>query len=136
MSVKNVVNQFIRAINESDLEAIFKLMAEDHRFIDSGGQVFEGREDMKQGWVRYFNMVPDYKISISAVFVSENSVVLLGKASGTYTPDGTLKPENKWETPGAWRAVVSGDKVKEWQVYADNDPIREVMRKDSPPDDK
>ena len=136
MSVKNVVNQFIRAINENDVEAIFKLMTEDHRFIDSGGQAFEGREEMKQGWMRYFSMVPDYKISISAVFDSENSVVLLGKASGTYTPDGTLKPENKWETPGAWRAVVSGDRVKEWQVYADNDPIREVMRKDSPPDDK
>lgn len=136
MSVKDVVNQFIRAINAHDVEAIFELMTEDHRFIDSGGQIFEGRGKMKQGWLRYLNMVPDYQIHISAVFDSENSAVLLGKASGTYTADRALKPENHWETPAAWRAVVSGDKVKEWQVYADNEPIREIMRKESAPDEE
>jgi ketosteroid isomerase-like protein len=135
MSVKDVVHQFIKAINEHDVKTIFELMTEDHRFIDSGGQVFEGREEMKQGWLRYLNMVPDYRIHISAVFDSENSAVLIGKASGTYTANGDLKPENRWETPGAWRAVVSGDKVKEWQVYADNEPIREIMRKESAPEE-
>jgi len=136
MNIKDVVNQFVRAINQHDEEAIFELMTEDHRFIDSGGQVFEGREETRGGWVRYFSLVPDYKISISAVFDSENTVVLLGKASGTYTSDSVLKPENHWETPGAWRAVVSGDKVKEWQVYADNEPIRALMRKENVLDDE
>ncbi len=136
MSIKDVINQFIRAINEHDVEAISELMTEDHRFIDSGGQIFEGREEMKQGWLHYLNMMPDYRIHISAVFDSENSVVLIGKASGTYTKNGGLKPENHWETPGAWRAIVSGDKVKEWQVYADNEPIREIMRKESASNDK
>lgn len=135
MSVKDVIHQFIRAINEHDLGAIFELMTEDHRFIDSGGQVCEGREEMKQRWLRYLRMVPDYKIHISAVFDSENSAVLIGKASGTYTADGELKPENRWEIPAAWRAVVSGDKLKEWQVYADNEPMREVMRKEAAPDE-
>jgi limonene-1,2-epoxide hydrolase len=56
-------------------------------------------------------------------------VVMLGKARGTYSTDGTLKAENRWETPAAWRAVVEGGLVAEWRVYADNEPMRELMRR-------
>ena len=86
---------------------------------------------MKEAWINYFNIVPDYLISVSEVFVSENTVVLLGKASGTYTADGVIKPENFWETPAAWRAVVSGEQISEWQIFADLEPIREIMRRES-----
>jgi len=53
---------------------------------------------------------------------------MLGKARGTYSSDGELKAENRWETPAAWRAVVEGGLVAEWRVYADNEPMRKLMR--------
>jgi hypothetical protein len=93
------------------------------------GRVVEGREDMKKSWIAFFKIVPDYNITISEVFDSDNIFVLLGHASGTYTPDGDLKRENQWKTQAAWRAVVEGDQILEWKVYGDNQAIRRVIRK-------
>ena len=53
---------------------------------------------------------------------------MLGRARGTYSTDGTLKDENRWETPAAWRALVEGGLVAEWRVYSDNEPMRERMK--------
>lgn len=39
--------------------------------------------------------------------------------------------ENFWTTPAAWRAVVKDGKIAVWQVFADNEPIRAIMRKNS-----
>ena len=128
MSVQEVINKFIAAINSHDVKMISELMTDDHKFIDSGGQIYSGCAEMEQGWISYFKMVPDYFILISETFVSGNTIVMLGKATGTYTSVGTLKKENYWETPAAWKAIVSNDKVKEWQVFADNEPIHEIMR--------
>ena len=129
MNIQDIANKFVVAIDRHDVETIYELMTDDHRFIDSMGNITNGREEMKKGWNGYFKMVPDYLIEITGTFVSGNTVVLLGKASGTYSADGTLKPENHWETPAAWRALIEGEYIKEWQVFADNEPIREVMRK-------
>jgi hypothetical protein len=76
-------------------------------------------------------MVPDYKIEVEEVFGSGHIVVLLGKASGTYSSDGNLKTGNHWEVPAAWRAEVAGDKIRQWQVYADNEPIRQIIRREN-----
>jgi hypothetical protein len=39
-----------------------------------------------------------------------------------------LKPENRWQTPAAIRALIEDGKVAEWRVYADNEPIRQRIR--------
>ena len=57
-------------------------------------------------------------------------VVMLGVARGTYCPDGQrLREENRWETPAVLRAQVEDGLVMEWRVYADNEPMRELMRR-------
>lgn len=131
MNPRDVAYKFAAAINRHDVDVICDLMSDDHRFIDGMGTVGEGRAEMEKGWIGYFDMVPDYRIDVTETFSSENTVVMLGMASGTYTSDGTLKPGNFWKTPAAWRAVIAGDKVKIWQIFADNEPIREVMRKEN-----
>ena len=131
MNIEEIANQFIAAINRHDIEAICRLMTEDHTFIDSCGDVHHGIEQMRQGWSEYFNMFPDYMIEAPEFVVSDDTIILLGRASGTYTADGTLRPENHWEIPAAWKAVIDGDKIKLWQIFADNAPIVEIMRKDA-----
>jgi ketosteroid isomerase-like protein len=126
-SPASVAQAFIRAINRQNVDALAELMTENHRFIDSLGNLVEGREKMRAGWAGYFRMVPDYEIAVEETYCVASAVVMLGVARGTYSPDGKLKPENRWQAPAAIRALIDEDKVAEWRVYADNDPIRRLM---------
>jgi len=76
-------------------------------------------------------MVPDYSISHSEIFADGKTVAVFGSAQGTFAKDGVLHKENFWKTPAAWRAVVEDGKIAIWQVYADNEAIRAIMRKAS-----
>jgi len=119
---------FVRAINRQDVAAMAGLMPAGHRFTDSLGNMVEGREKMRAAWAAYFRMVPDYSLAIEEFYVNGPAVVMLGVAQGTYSPDGTVNLENHWQTPAAIRALVEEGLIAEWQVYADNEPIRAKMR--------
>jgi uncharacterized protein (TIGR02246 family) len=121
------INNFVSAINAHDLEALVSLMSEDHLFIDAFGESWKGRSTMRRAWRGYLEWFPDYTIVVEETFVNGNTVVMLGKASGTYTVDGNLPPENHWELPAAWKGVATDGEVSHWQVYADNQPVREIM---------
>lgn len=122
-----VATAFVGAIGRHDVDAMAHLMTSDHHFIDSLGNVVEGREKMRAGWISYFRMVPDYALAIEETYAEGPVVLLIGVAQGTYTADGTLKPENHWQTPIVIRAFVQDGKLAEWRVYADNEPIRKLM---------
>ena len=126
-SAEAVAEAFVRAINRQDVDALAELMTKEHRFIDSLGKVVVGRERMRAGWKGYFAMVPDYTIAVEETFCDGPIVMLLGTAQGTYTGGAGAAVENRWETPIALRAFVEGGKVAEWRVYADNEPIRQLM---------
>ena len=59
-------------------------------------------------------------------------VVFIGTARGTYSAAGELASENAWSTPAALRARIDNNLVAEWQVYADNEPIRKCMARTRP----
>jgi ketosteroid isomerase-like protein len=120
---------FVKAINRQDVDALAEWMTPNHRFVDSLGGVTESTETMRAGWAGYFRMVPDYAIEIEETFCDGPVVVMLGVVGGTYAPDGQLSEENRWRTPAALRAVIEDGKVAEWRVYADNEPIRQVIAK-------
>ena len=131
MSLQEVAEQFVAAINAHDVEGIASLMTSDHRFIDSLGAVVEGRDAMREGWKFYFTMVPDYKLNIQRCFIAQDDkaeAVLVAVASGSYWSKGIKRPNSSWSTPVALRAVIRDGQIAEWQVYADNEPIREQMR--------
>jgi len=127
-SAEAVAGAFVRAVNRQDADALAELMAEEHRFVDSLGQVVVGREKMRAGWKGYFAMVPDYTIAVEETYGDGPVVVMLGVASGTYAKDGKMSPESRWETPAAFRTQVENGKIAEWRVYADNEPIRRLMQ--------
>jgi hypothetical protein len=112
-SLESVALEFVNAINHQDLETLETLMPEEHRFIDSLGRVLVGRDKVRAGWVDYFRMV----------------VVMLGLAQGSYAVDGQLTELDRWSSPAVFRAFIDDDKVKEWRVYADNEPVRKRIRK-------
>jgi len=131
MELVQPARSFVEAVNAHDPAAIVALSTADHRFIDSRGKQIAA-EKLAAAWQGYFRMVPDYRIAVTRWIADGDTVVALGTASGTFTSDGTIRPENACSTPAAWRALIRDGKVAEWQVYADNEPIREIMRHGGP----
>ena len=131
MSALEVARRFVDRINAHDLDGLAALLTPDHRFIDSLGVESGGRQTLRDGWRQYFRMVPDYRVEVVRAFVDEPEVMLVGTARGTYTADGQLDASNAWSTPGVWRARIRDELVAEWQVYADNEPIRRCMARAS-----
>lgn len=124
-----VVQTFIDRINSQDADGLAALITGDHRFVDSLGQTVTGRESMRGGWRAYFGMVPDYTLVAESWLCEGQVVVMFGTAGGSYSPDGVRGEARRWSCPGAFRALVRGEQVEEWRVYADNEPIRQLMRK-------
>jgi ketosteroid isomerase-like protein len=124
-----VAKEFVRAICGQNVSALAELMTADHKFTDSLGNVVVGRDAMRYGWAGYFAMVPDYSIAVDENYVDGPVVVLLGTAQGTYKAKDGTSTDNTWSTPIAIRARVDDGLVAEWRVYADNEPIRALMRK-------
>ena len=124
------VLKFEQLINSRNADAVCSLMTQDSVFIDSLGNRVEGHQRLLAAWQGYFKMVPDYSISHEEIFATGNTVAMFGTAQGTFSKGGELNKENFWKTSAAWRAVVNDDKIAVWQVFADNEPIRAIMRKD------
>lgn len=116
-----VVRAFIERINAHDVEGLTACLSPDHRFIDSLGTVFGGRETLRHGWHAYFALVNDYHVSVHELAELPWGVLLVGEAAGR--SNGVA-----WTVPTAWRAVVRNGQVAEWQVYADNEPLRASLR--------
>ena len=124
-----IAMEFIDRVNRRSPDAIAELMTDDHLFVDSLGEVRSGREVMRRNWARYFSMFPDYTVEVERAFSDDQVVALVGRAGGSYAPDGVLREENRWELPAAWRAVIRGGLVSEWQVYADNSPVLKIIER-------
>lgn len=123
MGTRQTVEAFVAAINNGKLDHIGALMSEDHVFTDSLGNSFAGRKQMMLGWQFYLDLFPDYHISVAGILTDQEQALLYGKAEGTLHRDGRPVPDGAWEITAAWRAVVAGSLIAEWQVFADNKPV-------------
>ncbi len=129
MTSSDVALRFVRRVNAHDVEGLTALMTPGHTFVDSLGDR-STRPGIEDGWRQYFEMVPDYWVRVDRVFSEGNTAILVGMAGGTYaSKGGAMREENKWETPAVWIARIEGQKVAEWRIYSDNEPIRKKMRK-------
>jgi limonene-1,2-epoxide hydrolase len=126
----SVFKSFVQAINQADISALNKLMTEDHTFVDSGGNTESGREKMTEGWKEYFQMFPDFKIEIECIIQDKETMGGFGHATGTYNGNRGLVSENRIEMPAAWKAVVEGEKISYWQVYADWSEGSKIIEED------
>ncbi len=128
-SPSETVLAFIKAINRHEIASLTNLMTSDHEFVDSLGTVVGGIDSMRQAWIAYFFMIPDYRIEVSGVFPQGTTVVVTGKACGTVAVGGALPTANSWEMPLAVQAEVHEGRIARWQVFADNDPVRQILNR-------
>jgi ketosteroid isomerase-like protein len=120
MSPIEIVTAWLAAINRHDVTALASLMTPDHVFIDSLGNRVSGAASMEQGWRGYFAMCPGYWIRADHVLAAGNTVLAAGEAGGTIN-------SQPWRTPAAFRSVIRDERVAEWQVFADNKPVYEIL---------
>ena len=117
---KEIVHEFVKSINEHNVNKIYDLMNNDFRFIDTYGNEETGKDHMRESWIGYFRWFPDYEIEIIDMLSDSNIFVILGFASGTYQNKKVANNENYWRLPAVWRVVVEDNKMKQWQVYCDS----------------
>jgi ketosteroid isomerase-like protein len=122
-----IVRHFVERINAHDVAGMLTLMTADHQFVDAVGASWSGLHIIEQAWSGYFAWMPDYTIAIATLLECDDEVGLFGTASGTYMASGRLRPQNRWQLPAAWKAVVRDGKVAEWHVYCDTKTVYDIM---------
>jgi hypothetical protein len=65
-------------------------------------------------------LCPDYWIRTDNVMVENGIVLAAGQAGGSID-------HVAWQTPAAWKATIRDGTVAEWQVFADNKPVYEIL---------
>ncbi|MDD4968674.1 MAG: nuclear transport factor 2 family protein [Paludibacter sp.] len=126
-----VVLDFVDAINRADVDKMYELMTDDHLFVDSRDNKTSGREIMKQAWIGYFDLFPDYRIEITGMLQKKSLLCMYGYASGTYKNLKDNNNSNHWRIPAAWTAIIKNNRIKNWQVYADNGVVMDIVNKNN-----
>jgi len=121
---ERAVREYIARINAHDASGIVALCTADHVFIDSLGSRLSGRTRLEHAWRGYFALFPDYRIEVHSIASADDLVLASGLAAGTHASSGAA-----WRIPAAWRAKVIDGRLAEWQVYADNKPVYEILSK-------
>lgn len=127
LEVLKTVISFVERINDHDVKGMDELMSDDHVFIDSMGISVKGKKEMLKAWEGYFSWFPDYKITVMNTLLTNDSVGMFGKAIGTFDSD-ERSASDSFEIPAAWRAKVKDDLITEWQVFADNEVVRDIIK--------
>jgi uncharacterized protein (TIGR02246 family) len=114
MNVEEIALKFVDKINTQDADGLAKLMTENFKFIDYEGNIFSGRERMRQGFANYFLNYPKYKIIVERICRSGNDVAIIGTTTGSHAPP---EIEAKWTV--IWIAKIENSLVAEWGIYSD-----------------
>jgi len=122
-----ILMDFANAINRGDVDKMVELMSDNHTFVDSRDNRVTGKENMKQAWIGYFNLFPDYKIEITGMLQKKSLFYLVGYAGGTYMNLMNENNSKSWRIPAAWTDIIKKNKVQYWQVYADNGVVLEIV---------
>ena len=80
----------------------------------------------KEAWAGYFSLFPDYRIEVESTVAQDTLVLACGFASATHAAS-----QKTWRIPAAWRARVADGHIVEWQVYADNKPVYELLSQEA-----
>ena len=124
----DIALEFIDRINSHDIPLLTSLVTDDLLYIDAQGHQIRGRRELERSWRACFEWFPDYSVQVDQAFANGHIAVITGCARGTYAVYGRLSRENSWKTPAAWQVKVRHEKIAEWRVYADNEPVWKVLR--------
>jgi ketosteroid isomerase-like protein len=101
---------FNKAINARDLDALGRLMHDEHRFVDSAGTTVDGKPACLDAWRGFFAAFPDYRNIFDQVVSDGGGGVAIRGRSECSEPALT--------GPAHWHAIVEHGLLREWRVSA------------------
>jgi ketosteroid isomerase-like protein len=110
---------FNEAINRRDLDALGRLMTDDHTFIDSDDNILAGKEEVLNAWEGFFEAFPDYRNDWAKVTSSGGTLTALGRS--------VCSTEPALDGPAIWTARIVDGTVSEWRVYEDTPGNRSLL---------
>lgn len=115
---ERVVVQFNHAINAQRLGDLARLMAQDHRFVDTDDNAVAGKDACLDAWAGFFSAFPDYRNEFDEVRGADGVVAVRGRSHCS---------EPELDGPALWSARVAGALVTEWRVYDDTVANRRAL---------
>ena len=128
--MKNIILNYIDAINKADIDGMLNIMTDDHILIDSQNNKMTGKDNLREAWIGYFGLFPDYKIEVNEILEKDALICILGHASGTYKNMKNKDNSNYWRIPIALTAIIKDNHIRQWQIYADNLIVMDIIRRD------
>ncbi len=107
----SAATEFNSYINVADLRSLASLMSEDHRFVDSQGNMVSGKPACIAAWSGFFRAFPGYRNRFDQFFEQDRMVTITGYSDCPNHPELT--------GPAIWTATVMADRLTEWRVYLD-----------------
>ena len=102
------VRRFVCALNVHEVAAATDLLAENCRMVDSSGEWIEGRAQIGLVMKRFFEIEPDFRITIEDVSRRGQDVLIRGHAQAQ-------DPQLAKDT--LWMARTEGGLISHWQSY-------------------
>ena len=99
--LKKLAENFQKAWDKRDMDALAQLYAEDANMFTPGAQEpMQGRETIKKNEEALLRAMPDSSLEFTLVLISENYIVFEFVARGTFTgplvsPEGDIPPTGK-----------------------------------------
>jgi len=121
-----VVMAFVDCVNRGDVDALGRLMSEDHvlRVLDE--DPVARRAANLAGWRAYLAAAPRYTIHPRSVARSGATVAILGHTTGSHLG---LPDEEERRHALTWVAEVEGGRVRSWTITEDRRAVRDAYRR-------
>lgn len=115
---KTIALQFNDCINNKELEGLLNLMTDDHTFIDSADNRFNGKPTCKIAWTSFFDAFPDYQNVFEIVTSKDATAIMQGYS---------VCSDKRLEGRGIWAAKIVNDKIMEWRIYLDTEENKMLL---------
>ncbi|HLF70530.1 MAG TPA: nuclear transport factor 2 family protein [Dehalococcoidia bacterium] len=124
MTPRETVTAFIGAINRRDLEALLRLMTDNHVLKVMDEPEVVGKQNLREAWRAYFDAFPAYVIHPQRFAQNPGGVAVLGHTPGSHLG---LPDEEEAKQTLIWNAGVRGDKLSAWVLLPDTPRAREAL---------
>jgi len=112
---REIVFEFVEAINRGDTDKLASMMADTFTFTDIEGAIFVVRSlaERRKFWDDYINAFPDYRIEIERILSSGTDIAFIGKSVNSHLPRYFEVNETL-----VWYARVDDGKISEWRIFS------------------
>ncbi|SDJ57985.1 nuclear transport factor 2 family protein [Natronorubrum texcoconense] len=111
-STKHVVDRFLRAMNDHDLDELISCFHEDYRSETPAHpeRSFTGRAQVRANWVQLFETTPDLAVEFSRTMIDDDTAWIELRMHGTQT-------DEELDVRGVVIKGISGDRIQWGRIY-------------------